>query len=244
MLTVFNRLSIPLFTDLSNQNQGLMNKVKDIALDGLIRQNPVLKLVLGICATLAVSTTVINGVGMGVVVTFVTVFSNILVSLLRNVIPSKVRMPAYILIITTFSTIVDMALAKVSLSLYDSLGVFIPLVAVNCIIFGRAESFASSNKVHHAALDGLFMGLGFTYALVLICIVREILGAGSILGYQLWNFTIDIFAGPAGAFLVFGFVLAAFNYAYKSVEKSRKIRVANKLKEERRDDERTLASGQ
>ena len=132
-------------------------KVKDIALDGLVRQNPTLRLVLGTCPTLALTTLAFNGIGMGLAVTFVLICSNVLVSLLRNVIPDKVRIPAFVLIIATFVTIVSLVLDKFMPDLYETLGVYLPLIVVNCIILARAESFASHNKVGAAALDGLFM---------------------------------------------------------------------------------------
>lgn len=135
-------------------------RVKDIALDGVVRQNPTFRLVLGTCPTLALTTAAFNGIGMGLSVTFVLICSNVFVSLLRKIIPDKVRIPAFVLIIATFVTVVQMVLKKFMPDLYDSLGVFLPLIVVNCIILARAESFASHNKVGYSALDGLFMGLG------------------------------------------------------------------------------------
>ena len=194
-------------------------KVKNIAIDGLLRQNPTFRLVLGTCPTLALTTLAVNGIGMGLAVTFVLICSNILVSLLRNVIPDKVRIPAFVLIIATFVTIVSLVLNKFLPDLYETLGVFLPLIVVNCIILARAESFASHNKVWHSALDGLFMGLGFTIALTLMGIVREILGKGSVFGYTLWNFKIEFFSSAPGAFLTFGLFIATFVWAYGAIER-------------------------
>ena len=191
-------------------------KVKDIALDGLVRQNPTLRLVLGTCPTLALTTLAFNGIGMGLAVTFVLICSNVLVSLLRNVIPDKVRIPAFVLIIATFVTIVSLVLDKFMPDLYETLGVYLPLIVVNCIILARAESFASHNKVGAAALDGLFMGLGFTIALTLMGIVREVLGKGSFFGIKLWNFKIEFFAG---AFLTYGLLIAIFTVVYNALER-------------------------
>lgn len=194
-------------------------KVKDIALDGLVRQNPTLRLVLGTCPTLALTTLAFNGIGMGLAVTFVLICSNVLVSLLRNVIPDKVRIPAFVLIIATFVTIVSLVLDKFMPDLYETLGVYLPLIVVNCIILARAESFASHNKVGAAALDGLFMGLGFTVALTLMGIVREVLGKGCFFGIKLWNFKIEFFASAAGAFLTYGLLIAIFTVVYNAIER-------------------------
>ena len=190
-----------------------------IALDGLVRQNPTLKLVLGTCPTLALTTAAINGIGMGLAATFVLICSNVLISLLRNVIPDKVRIPCFIVIIATFTTIVRMALYAFVPDIYDILGTFLPLIVVNCIILGRAESFASKNPVGQSALDGLFMGLGFTIALTLMGAVREILGAGKIFGMALWDFKIEFFAKPAGAFFTYALFIALFTLVYNAIEK-------------------------
>jgi electron transport complex protein RnfE len=197
-------------------------KVKEIALDGLIRQNPTFKLVLGTCPTLALTTLAFNGIGMGLAVTFVLICSNVLVSLLRNTIPDKVRIPAFVLIIASFVTIVSMVLEKYMPDLYQTMGVYLPLIVVNCIILARAESFASHNKVGYAALDGLFMGLGFTVALTLMGIVREILGKGSFFGLHLWNFKIEFFASSPGAFLTYALFIMVFSMVYSSIERKNK----------------------
>lgn len=200
-------------------------KVKNIALDGLVRQNPTFRLVLGTCPTLALTTLAVNGIGMGLAVTFVLICSNVLVSLLRNVIPDKIRIPAFVLIIASFVTVVSLVLEKYMPDLYETMGVYLPLIVVNCIILARAESFASHNKVGAAALDGLFMGLGFTVALTLMGIVRELLSKGSFFGIRLWDFRIDFFASAPGAFLTFGIMIALFTVVYNSVE--RKVKRKN-----------------
>ena len=166
-------------------------RVKDIALDGVVRQNPTFRLVLGTCPTLALTTAAFNGIGMGLSVTFVLICSNVFVSLLRKIIPDKVRIPAFVLIIATFVTVVQMVLKKFMPDLYDSLGVFLPL-------------------------DGLFMGLGFTAALTLMGAFREILGNGTFFGIKLWDFQIAFFSSAAGAFLTFGLFILIFNVIYNA----------------------------
>lgn len=193
-------------------------RFKNISLDGILRNNPTLRLVLGTCPTLALSTSAMNGIGMGLAVTFILICSNALISLLRKVIPSAVRIPAYVIIIATFVTIVRMVLDKFIPSLYESLGVYLPLIVVNCIILGRAESFASKNPVLDSATDGLFTGLGFTWALTLMGIIREVLGSGAIFGHELWNFRIEFFGSAAGAFFVYGLMIAIFNSIYQTIE--------------------------
>ena len=195
-----------------------MKKFKKIASDGVITNNPTLRLVLGTCPTLALSTAAMNGIGMGLAVTFILICSNTLISLLRKIIPNAVRIPAFVLIIATFVTIVRMVMEKFIPSLYSSLGIYLPLIVVNCIILGRAESFASKNPVLDSACDGLFTGLGFTLALTAISIVREVLGSGAIFGLTLWDFKIEFFTSPAGAFFVYAIFIAAFNAIYSAVE--------------------------
>ena len=197
-------------------------RFKTIAFDGLLKNNPTLRLVLGTCPTLALSTAAFNGIGMGLAVTFILICSNVLISLLRKTIPNAVRIPAFVIIIATFVTIVRMVLDKFIPSLYDSMGVYLPLIVVNCIILGRAESFASKNTVLDSACDGLFTGLGFTCALTLIGAVREILGAGAIFGYTLWDFKIEFFTSSAGAFFVYGLAIAIFNAVYSKIENMRR----------------------
>ena len=197
-------------------------KAKDIALNGLLRQNPTFKLVLGTCPTLALTTAAINGVGMGLAVVFVLTMSNVIISLLRNVIPSKVRIPAYILIIATFVTIVRMVLNYVAPSIAKAMGTYLPLIVVNCIILGRAEAFASKNPVGDSALDGIFMGTGFTIALTTMGAFREILGTGSVFGAHLWNYKIEFFVTSAGALFTYALFIATFTFLYKLAEDGRK----------------------
>lgn len=213
-------------------------KPQNVLLNGIVKENPVFRLVLGTCPTMAVTTSAINGMGMGLAATFVLVCSNVLISLLRKIIPDKIRIPAFITIIATFVTVVDMVLAKFVPSLYESLGLFIPLIVVNCIILGRAEAFASKNSVGLSALDGLGMGLGFTLSLTILGIIREFLGAGSIFGYAipgLSDLSMIVFILPAGGFLTFGMVMALINYLTdkhdkKKGEKATLLVEANEVK--------------
>ena len=181
---------------------------------GLIKENPVLRLVLGTCPTLAVTTSAINGIGMGLAATFVLVCSGAAVSLLRKIIPDKVRIPAFITIIAGFVTIVQMLMKAYLPAISDALGLFIPLITVNCIILARAESFASKNKPLPSVCDGLGMGLGFTLGISILASIREILGAGTILGISLFGSGFNpalIFILPPGAFLALGIILAVYN---------------------------------
>ena len=191
------------------------NKSKvSILTNGIIKENPVLRLVLGTCSCLAVTTAVSSALGMGAAFTFVLVCSNILISLLRNVIPAKVHLPCYIVIIAGFVTIVQMVMHAYMDSLYTALGVFLPLIVVNCIILGRAEMFASKNSIGLSALDGLGMGLGFTGTLVVMGSVREVLGAGTLFGVQVMPAAVDpmtVFITPPGGFFVFGCMIALIN---------------------------------
>lgn len=190
-----------------------MGNLKHLS-NGLFKENPTFVLVLGACPTLAVTTAAINGIGMGAATTFVLVCSNLLISLLKNLIPDKVRIAAFILVIATFVTIVDLVMKAYTPDLYKSLGIFIPLIVVNCIILGRAEAFAQKNNVMPAILDGLGMGIGFTMAITLIASIREILGNGSIFGIRLLAEhapTILIFVLPPGAFVTYGFLIAIMN---------------------------------
>ncbi len=193
-------------------------KKKSILANGILFENPTLVQLLGMCPTLAVTTTLQNGFGMGLSATAVLIMSNILVSLLRKIIPDKVRIAAYVVIIATFVTIVQMVLQAFVPSLYASLGIFIPLIVVNCIILARAESFASKNTVGKAALDGLGMGLGFTLALCIISLVREILGQGTIWGLPVIVKPLEpaaIIGMPPGGFIVLGIIIAAINAIMK-----------------------------
>lgn len=179
---------------------------------GIVKENPVLRLVLGTCSTLAITTAASNAIGMGIATTFVLVCSNAVISLLRKVIPDKVRIPCYIVVIAGFVTVVQMLVEAYSPSLKSALGVYLPLIVVNCIIFGRAEMFASKNKVLPSILDGLGMGIGFTCTLLCMGIIRELLGSGSLFGMPiLSNFSIVIFLLPPGGFFVFGLLVALAN---------------------------------
>ena len=181
---------------------------------GLIKENPVLRLVLGTCATLALSTSASNAIGMGLATTFVLVGSNATISLLRKVIPDKVRIPCYITLIAGFVTIVQMLIEAYSPSLKQALGIYLPLIVVNCIILGRAEMFANKNKVLPSILDGLGMGAGFTATLLVMGIIRELLGSGTVFGLPITAGFIDpiiIFLLPPGGFFVFGMMIALAN---------------------------------
>lgn len=191
-----------------------MNKIKKIVLNGIITENPTFRLVLGMCPTLAVTTAAVNGLGMGLATTFVLICSNLVISLIRNFVPDKVRIPAYIVVIATFVTMVDLFLKAFLPELSESLGLFIPLIVVNCIIFARAEAFASKNPPLDSMLDGLGMGLGFTCALTIISCVRELLGSGCLFGVDLLGPSYPpalIFVLAPGGFITLGLVLAAVN---------------------------------
>jgi electron transport complex protein RnfE len=182
--------------------------------NGLLKENPTFVIVLGTCPTLAITTAAVNGLGMGAATTFVLVFSNLFISLLKNLIPDKVRIAAFILVIATFVTIVDLVMKAYTPDLYKALGIFIPLIVVNCIILGRAEAFAQKNSTGPSILDGLGMGLGFTMAITLIGSIRLVLGNGSIFGYKFIAeeaSTILIFILPPGAFVTYGFLIAVMN---------------------------------
>lgn len=181
---------------------------------GIVRENPVLRILLGMCATLAITTTLINGVGMGIATTFVLVFSNLFVSLVAPITPSKIRIPVFIIVIATFTTVIDLLMAAYTPDLSRALGVFIPLIVVNCIIFGRAEAFASSAKVLNSVLDGLGMGVGFILTLSIVSSIREIIGNGTILGFSLFGQSYTptlIMLMPPGAFLVLGLLIGMMN---------------------------------
>ena len=197
-----------------------MNKYAKITLSGLIQENPTFKLMLGTCATLALTTSASSGLGMGLTVTVILILSNALISLLRKIIPNSVRIPAFVVIIATLVTIVRMVLDKYLPDLYESMGVFLPLIVVNCIILGRAEAFASKNPVLDSALDGLSTGLGFTCALTIMGIIREFLGKGSIFDVKIMDFTIGFFSSSAGAFFVYGICVALFTWITSSVERN------------------------
>ncbi len=181
---------------------------------GFIKESPIFVLVLGMCPTLGVSSAAINGVGMGLATTFVLAMSNLFISALKDFIPDKVRIPAFIVVIASFVTMVDLVMAAYVPALHKTLGIFIPLIVVNCIVLGRAEAFASRNSVISSLVDGLGMGLGFTFALILLGCIREALGSGSIFGYKFINPTSDgilVFVLAPGAFITLGFLIAFIN---------------------------------
>ena len=179
---------------------------------GLIKENPILVLLLGCCPTLATTTSAINGMSMGLATTFVLIMSNLVISLLKNFIPDKVRIPCFIVVIASFVTIVQLVMQAYVPDIYETLGLFIPLIVVNCIVLGRAEGFANKHGVGESALDGIGVGLGFTASLTVIGLVREILGSGSAFG---WKFLpgdgILAFVMAPGAFIVLGFLMVLFN---------------------------------
>ena len=182
--------------------------------NGILGENPVFRLVLGTCPTIAVTTSAMNGVGMGLAATLVLVGSNVVISMLRNFIPDKVRIPAFIVVICTFVTMVQLLMQAFIPSLYDALGIFLPLIVVNCIILARAEAFASKNAIAASAMDGIGMGLGFTLGLILIGGVRELLGAGTLFNMQVMGAGFEpvlIFILAPGGFLVYGLLLGIIN---------------------------------
>lgn len=187
-----------------------MSKFKILS-DGIIKNNPIFVLFLGMCPTLGTTTSAMNGLGMGAATLFVLVLSNIAISLIKNVVPDKVRIPAYIVVIASFVTVVELCMKAYIPALYETLGLFIPLIVVNCIILGRAEAFASKNNVFSSILDGIGTGLGFTLGLTIIGATRELLGNASIFDYKLMaGDGMLIFILPPGAFLVLGYLLILF----------------------------------
>ncbi len=185
---------------------------------GFIKENPVFVLLLGMCPTLGTTTSAINGLGMGLATAFVLIMSNLVISIFKNLIPDKVRIPAFIVIIATFVTVVDLLLAGFLPALHEQLGLFIPLIVVNCIVLGRAEAFASKNSIFASIIDGLGMGMGFTFALVLLGATREILGSGAIFGYKFIgdNDGMLFFVLAPGAFLALGYIIAIINSIRKA----------------------------
>ena len=181
-------------------------------LNGIFKENPTFALVLGMCPTLATTTSAVNGMSMGLATMFVLVCSNVVISLLKNLIPDKVRIPAFIVVIATFVTIVEMLMKAYTPAIYDVLGLFIPLLVVNCIVLGRAEAFAAKNSVGLSALDGIGMGLGFTLSLTVIGIIRELLGTGTCFGMNIYpdNFGMLLFVLAPGAFIVLGLLMGLF----------------------------------
>ena len=190
------------------------NSMRSIFLNGVLTENPIFRLVLGTCPVIAVTTNAMNGVGMGLAATFVLLGSNVVISLLRNFIPSKVRIPSFIVVICTFVTIIQLMMQAYVPALYDALGIFLPLIVVNCIILARAEAFASKNGVLASAMDALGMGAGFTLALILIGGVREVLGAGTFLGMTVLGAGFEpvlMMILPPGGFIVYGLALGIIN---------------------------------
>ena len=206
--------------------------------EGLLTKNPVTVQLLGMCSTLAITTSLFNGIGMGLAVTIILICSNVLISALRNFIPSQIRIAAYITIIAGFVTVVDLFLQAYIPALAESLGVFIPLIVVNCIVLGRAEAFASKNSVLASAVDGLCQGIGYTVALVITCIIRELLGSGTFGGGLLnggegiriipAQFPAMQMVMPVGGFLVLGFVIAGSQWLMKYLEQKSKKKEAAK----------------
>ncbi|MCM1035258.1 MAG: electron transport complex subunit E [Paludibacter sp.] len=194
-----------------------MNKALKTLSNGIIRENPTFALVLGMCPTLATTTSALNGMSMGLATAFVLVCSNVVISLLKNLIPDKVRIPAFIVVIATFVTVVQLCMQAYLPALYESLGLFIPLIVVNCIVLGRAEAFAAKNNVGLSALDGLGMGLGFTLSLTVIGAIRELLGTGKLFNQMLYPETYGmlIFVLAPGAFIALAYVMAIVNKVRK-----------------------------
>jgi electron transport complex protein RnfE len=193
-----------------------MNQMNNFT-KGFLKENPILVLVLGTCPTLATTSSAMNGLGMGLATTFVLIGSNVFIALLKNSIPDKVRIPAFIVVIATFVTVVDLVMQAYVPSLYATLGIFIPLIVVNCIVLGRAEAFASKNSVWSSFVDGAGMGLGFTMALGVLGTIREILGSGSIMGFKfIEGDGILVFILAPGAFIALGYLIAVVNRINKA----------------------------
>ena len=202
----------------------------EIFKNGVFNENPTFRLILGMCSTLAITTAVVNGIGMGLALTLVLVGSNVIISSLRNVIPKEIRIPAYVVVIATFTTIVDKTMAAATPDLHGVLGIFIPLIVVNCIVLARAEAYASKHNAIESTMDGLGMGAGYTVALLVVCVIRELLGTGTLLqakdfgfaGFHLFaeDMGVKLLILPPGAFLTLGLLLAGINwYVAKREEK-------------------------
>jgi Na+-translocating ferredoxin:NAD+ oxidoreductase subunit E len=194
-----------------------MNQFKNFT-KGFIKENPVFTLLLGMCPTLGVTSSAINGLSMGLATTFVLVMSNLVISLIKNLVPDKVRIPAFIVVIATFVTVVEMVMKAYLPALFDSLGLFIPLIVVNCIVLGRAEAFASKNNVVSSVVDGVSIGLGFAFALTLLGAVREFLGSGKLFGFTIYpeNYGMLLFVLAPGAFIALGYLIALVNKIKKA----------------------------
>lgn len=189
-----------------------MNQFKNLT-KGFLKENPVFTLLLGMCPTLGVTSSAINGLSMGLATAFVLVMSNTVISLIKNIVPDKVRIPAFVVVIATFVTVVEMMMKAYLPALFDSLGLFIPLIVVNCIVLGRAEAFASKNNVLSSAIDGLSIGLGFAFALSILGGVREFLGSGKLFGFTIYpeNYGMLLFVLAPGAFIALGYLIALIN---------------------------------
>ena len=197
-----------------------MSKVSNVKVlfNGIIKENPVFVLLLGMCPTLGTTSSAINGLGMGLATTFVLVASNVVIALIKNMIPDKVRIPAFIVVIATFVTVVEMAMQAYLPALYESLGLVIPLIVVNCIVLGRAEAYAAKNTVFSSMFDGLGMGLGFSMALTLLGATRELLGTGKVFSLSVFpeNYGMLLFVLAPGAFIALGYLIAVFNKLRKA----------------------------
>ena len=203
--------------------------LRGVFMNGILNENPTFRLVLGTCPTIAVTSAAINGVGMGLAATFVLIGSNVVISLLRKIIPDKVRIPCFIVVICTFVTMIQMLMQAFLPSLYESLGIFIPLIVVNCIILARAEAFASKNAVLASAVDGAGMGLGFTLALTLIGAIRELIGNGTLFNLQVMPSGYQpmlLFVLAPGGFIVFGLILGIVNAITSKIEKNKEDKEA------------------
>ena len=189
-----------------------------VFLNGFVKENPILVLILGTCPTLATTSSAFNGLGMGLATTFVLFGSNVVISMIKNLIPDKVRIPSYVVVIATFVSVVEMTMQAYLPALYESLGIFIPLIVVNCIVLGRAEAFASKNSVFKSALDGLGMGFGFALALAVLGSIREILGTGKVFGLTLFpdKYGMLLFVLAPGAFIALGYLIAVMNKLKKA----------------------------
>ncbi len=206
--------------------------LKAVFMNGILQENPTFRLLLGMCPTLAISTAVNQGIGMGLATTFVLVFSNLVISLLRNIIPEKVRIPSFVVVIATFVTIVDLMMKAFLPALSQSLGLYIPLIVVNCIIFARAESFAFKNPPMRALADGFGMGLGFTLAITLLSAVREVIGSGTFLGMQVMPASyhpMAIVIRPPGGFIMLGLLLLVVNATVKVIAKRKEAKAKEEI---------------
>lgn len=204
------------------------NELFNIFSAGIIRENPIFVLFLGLCPTLGVTSSVTNAIGMGIGVIFVLLMSNVIISLIRKIVMDEIRIPVYIVVIASLVTLLQMFMQAYTLELYNSMKVFIPLITVNCIILGRAEAFASKNTIFKSAIDGVGMGLGFMLSLIVIAFFRELLGTGAIMGLQVFpaDFAIPVFTSAVGAFMTFGMLAGIFIAVQKSIASRKKEEVA------------------